>query len=207
MSTLLHHHCVNFRDDIWKFFTSFYMTPTKDSIQFLATYCHFYDLPEYYKSELLTGWVSVVTRPSISNPNNQLYFLRKALVNWLLPSWEDKDEDISAVSSMKQAFEMTDCNLVASLLITLLLSPVVVDPFCRHLPLNTASNCPSLVESLYLKMTFHEDQTLTSTMVVPTNNDQNMAKCCLFTVIEYFLTCIDKLVLHIQNLNADDVSC
>ncbi|XP_029658408.2 serine-protein kinase ATM isoform X1 [Octopus sinensis] len=208
MSTLLHHHCVNFREDIWKFFTSFYMTPTKDSVQFLATYCHFYDLPEYYQSELLTRWVSVVTSPSSSNPSNHLYFLRKALIDWLLPSWEDKDEETSTVSSMKQSFEMTDCNLIASLLITLLLSPVAVDPFCRHLPPSTASNSsPSLVESLYLKMTFYEDQTLTSTMAVPTNNDQNMAKCPLLTVIEHFLTRIDKLVLYIQNLNTDDNWC
>ncbi|GAB1602778.1 serine-protein kinase ATM-like [Argonauta hians] len=206
MSMLIQNRCVNIQEDIWKFFSPFYMTPTRDSVQFLAIYCNYHDLPEHYQSELLTECTGILSRMT-NNSNHGLYFLRMALINWLLPSFEENDEDTCPVIPIKQSFEMTDCDIVSSLLVTFFLSPVVVDSFCCHL-----SQCkdnvskPSLVESLYLKMNFKTDRSAPS-VTQPSYNPQHSAKCCLFTVIAHFKKHIRRLVSHIKKLTTKDDCC
>lgn len=198
MSIMLHYSLVQPQKEMWNLFVPLRTSPTEDSVRYLATYCSYYDLPEQYQPVLLdkSSVIHPMGSTSITNSTEDFYPLRKMLIEWLLPSWEDEGESDMTVSKHSE-LHLIDCDLLASMLVSLCLSWPVIKADCCH-PKISKMELSSL-ESTYLEMAFKMKPNgqskpchVSSTSTIPT--------CFFDSVMSIFLDRLKKLVSHVLKL-------
>ncbi|XP_066028150.1 serine-protein kinase ATM isoform X2 [Pocillopora verrucosa] len=87
-------------------------SPSRSSLEFLATYLQLYSLPENYQPPSPLG---------LPDPNQGTYHLRRHLFNWLLPVYEDGDSynEVLTLLSGKSASRLPDIQMAAGVVVSL----------------------------------------------------------------------------------------
>ena len=198
MSIMLHYSLVQPQKEMWNLFVPLRTSPTEDSVRFLATYCSYYDLPEQYRPVLLdqSTLIHHIGSSPIANSAEDTYPLRKMLIEWLLPSWEDGENDM--VTSKDSNLHLIDCDLLASVLVSLFLSRPLIKADCCH-PKIPKIELSSL-ESTYLEMSF-KAKPIDQFQPCSVSSTTAASNCSFDSVINIFLERLKRLVSHVLKLD------
>ncbi|XP_022799654.1 serine-protein kinase ATM-like [Stylophora pistillata] len=87
-------------------------SPSRSSLEFVATYLQLFSLPENYQPPSPLG---------LPDPSQDAYHLRHHLFNWLLPVYEEGDDysEVLTLLSSKTASRLPDIQMAAGVLVSL----------------------------------------------------------------------------------------